>query len=138
MGRTTPEGTSTGVCGKVTLKGSDGIDNGGRLRPLESSLTTLTIEICCCACGLFRMTLPTISSSKSAKEVAVSALAILFRSSVEDVSAVTKDKVDGIGMTVTLASSLSQISKLPPRPTLVSKNGIGGGLLLVALRMGGG
>ena len=84
------------------------------------------------------MTLPTISSSKSAKEVAVSALAILFRSSVEDVSAVTKDKVDGIGMTVTLASSLSQISKLPPRPTLVSKDGIGGGLLLVALRMGGG
>ena len=50
VGRTTP-GTSTGVCGKVTLKGSEGIDNddgGGRLRfPLESSLTTLTIEICC-------------------------------------------------------------------------------------------
>lgn len=88
------------------------------------------------------MTLPTISSSKSAKEVAALAfsalgvtLAILFRSSVEDVSAVTKDKVDGIGMTVTLASSLSQLSKLS-RPTLVSKNGIGGGLLLVALRGG--
>ena len=85
------------------------------------------------------MTLPTISSSKSAKEVAFSALgvtlAILFRSSVEDVSAVTKDKVDGIGMTVTLASSLSQLAKLS-RPTLVSKNGIGGGLLLVALRGG--
>ena len=86
------------------------------------------------------MTLPTISSSKSAKGATklswLDWAAILFRSSVEDVSAVTKDKVDGIGMTVTLASSssLSQIS-LPTAVVSVSGNG-GGGLLLVAFRIG--